>query len=197
MRVLLIDTASFFINLAIIDGTKITHHQERNDNKLSDRIFPLLENIFASAGITPQQIEKVYVTNGPGTFTGIRVGLSIAKTFAWNQAIPLCSISSLALYASGYDEDVIICIQDKNDFGFVGYYTGELDKQQELYTNINQFVQTYPNVKQVALNEQTAAELNFEKLLQKYATKEDDKLTIAPNYLKHLGYKKMNGDKNG
>ncbi len=196
MKILFLDTASFFVNIAIIDGDKIIHHQEKNDHKLSERIFFMLEKVFADANIKPIMIDKIYVTNGPGSFTGIRVGLSIAKTFAWQQQIPICALSTFAFYASGYQKDLIISLPDKNGWGYMGYYGSDLAKKAEEYTKIEDFLGKYPQVKHVNLQAEKEPSIDFYKMQKIFAEKEDKVHAIAPNYLKNLGYQKMTGDQN-
>ena len=72
---LFIDTSSKNIIVAVIKNKDILSLiMEANDNTLSERIFPLLIKAMNEANKDIKAIEKVYVVNGPGSFTGVRVG---------------------------------------------------------------------------------------------------------------------------
>jgi len=64
----------------------------------SEELSVLVGETFAAAGIQPTDIGEVCVGLGPGSFTGLRIGLSFAKGFAQARAIPLVGASSLAAY---------------------------------------------------------------------------------------------------
>ena len=70
---------------------------------------------------------KIFVVNGPGSFTGIRVGLTVAKVMAYSLNIPVVPVSSLEVMASGYDEDVISLIDARRGYVYAGGYDRNLD----------------------------------------------------------------------
>ena len=72
--------------------------------------------------------EKIYVVNGPGSFTGVRLGVTIAKTFAYTLEIPIKTISSLELKAvSLVEKNKIVGVKENN-----GYYIGIFDEDNNL-----------------------------------------------------------------
>ena len=80
---LLIDTASSRIILGLFQDEKILSEiNEENDNQLSVRIFPLIDKLFGLSEIKPEMVDEIIVVNGPGSFTGVRIGVTIAKTYA-------------------------------------------------------------------------------------------------------------------
>jgi len=196
VKILFLDTSSFFINIAIANGSVITHHQEKNDNKLSERIFLILKQVFQNADITPQMLDKIYVANGPGSFTGIRVGLSIAKTLAWDLKIPIQPLSTFVFYASSYSEDIIISLYDRDEKGYIGFYNKNLTKKEEEYTNIGDFLSKYQDVKHFDIEKAGEVEIDFFRLIKKFAKKEEAVHGIKANYLKPLSFKKIVGDNN-
>lgn len=128
MKTLFLDTSSFLVNVTVLNNKTIIHtHTEKNDNKLSDRIFDIIEDCFEKSGIKGKDIERIFVVNGPGSFTGIRIGLTIAKTMAWSLKIPVYKVSTLELMLSGANEDAIALIKDRNDFTYYGKYSSNLD----------------------------------------------------------------------
>ncbi|MDD2202951.1 MAG: tRNA (adenosine(37)-N6)-threonylcarbamoyltransferase complex dimerization subunit type 1 TsaB [Bacilli bacterium] len=107
MKYLFIDTSTHDLTVAVLSNEEIlgisTSH---NTNEHSKYALTDLENTFKKAKLTPNDIDKVMVVNGPGSFTGIRIGVTIAKTFAWalkKDVIPVSSLLGYALGYSGYD----------------------------------------------------------------------------------------------
>ncbi len=106
MITLYLDTTSSFLYTAIIENDSvIAEIKEELGNNLSEYTLPRIEEMFSVKGIQPDDIGKIIVVNGPGSFTGIRIGLTIAKTFAWAKNIPIIPISSLEAMAISIDGD--------------------------------------------------------------------------------------------
>jgi tRNA threonylcarbamoyl adenosine modification protein YeaZ len=106
MRILYIDTSSSFLYTAIIsNGSILAEIKEKMDNRLSANTLPRIEEMFYVKNITIDSVDKIVAVNGPGSFTGIRIGLTIAKTLAWAKKIPIIPISSLEAMALSYDGD--------------------------------------------------------------------------------------------
>ncbi len=106
MRILYIDTSSSFLYTAIIsNGSILAEIKEKMDNRLSANTLPRIEEMFSVKNISISEIDKIIAVNGPGSFTGIRIGLTIAKTLAWSKKIPIIPISSLEAMALSYDGD--------------------------------------------------------------------------------------------
>ena len=84
MKILFIDTSSFFVNIAITNGDRILIKiQKEIKSDMSSIILPIIRDSFNSVDFELKDLDKIFVVNGPGSFTGIRVGVSIAKTIAW------------------------------------------------------------------------------------------------------------------
>ena len=62
-------------------------------------LMPLLDGMLQAAGLTLDDIGLIAVTNGPGSFTGLRIGVSAAKGLAWARELPCCGVSTLAAMA--------------------------------------------------------------------------------------------------
>ena len=82
-------------------NAKITH---------SETLLPLCESVLKAAKLTLNDIDTFAVTNGPGSFTGVRIGVSAAKGLAWGAEIPVCGVSTLeAMAFQTVEPDLIIC----------------------------------------------------------------------------------------
>lgn len=103
MKVLAIDTSNFTLGIALIDGNQVIGEYITNLKKNhSVRVMPAIETLLKDCDTLPKELDKIVVAKGPGSYTGVRIGVTIAKTLAWTLNIPLASVSSLeALAANG------------------------------------------------------------------------------------------------
>ena len=101
MRILLIDTTTSFVTVSIIYKNQIVYsfHEQIKDN-MSSKLIPIIEKAFDQVEFDLKDINKIFIVNGPGSFTGIRVGVTVAKTIAWALNIEIVPISSLELMAT-------------------------------------------------------------------------------------------------
>lgn len=128
--ILYIDTSSRYLYSAIIDSNKIIEEIKEDDGQnLSEVALPRIASMFEKSNLKPTDIKKIIVVNGPGSFTGIRIGLTIAKVYAWSLDIPITTIYSLeAMALSGKQEKIHVPIIDARR-GFV--YTAIYGKENE------------------------------------------------------------------
>src|SRR5699024_1004999 len=96
MNILAIDTSNDVLGVAIKKDTKIvaewmTHIKKDHSSRLMPAIVYALEQV----GMEPIDIEAIVVSNGPGSYTGTRIGVTTAKTLAWSLNIPIYTVSSL------------------------------------------------------------------------------------------------------
>ncbi|KGR76892.1 tRNA (adenosine(37)-N6)-threonylcarbamoyltransferase complex dimerization subunit type 1 TsaB [Ureibacillus manganicus] len=75
----------------IVQNVKLTH---------SVTAMPVIEELLAKVNMKPNDIDAIAVSEGPGSYTGIRIGVTIAKTLAWTLNKPLVGVSSLKVIAS-------------------------------------------------------------------------------------------------
>ncbi len=88
---------------ALLDKGKIIEEQYERGNDYRDRLWPAIDRVLKGAGIHLEQIEGIAVSQGPGSFTGLRVGISVAKTLALSLKKPLFGVSTLEILARGLD----------------------------------------------------------------------------------------------
>ena len=129
MRILYIDTSSSYLYTGIVcDGKLISEVQENLQLDLSKLALPKIAEMFSENNLKPNDIDKIIVVNGPGSFTGIRVGLTIAKVYAWSLNIPIIPITSLEAMACSCEEDrMLVPIIDARR----GYVYGAIYKDDE------------------------------------------------------------------
>jgi tRNA threonylcarbamoyladenosine biosynthesis protein TsaB len=96
MLILALDTSGDICSLALTDDAReLTSIQFRHERRLSERLSPLIEFTLRDYGITIRDITALAVGLGPGSFTGVRVGVTMAKTLAFALELPLVGVSSL------------------------------------------------------------------------------------------------------
>jgi tRNA threonylcarbamoyladenosine biosynthesis protein TsaB len=100
MRVLGLDTSTPLASIALLDDTRViasaTH--DTSGRRSSDLLIAI-DRMFAEAGATPAQLDAVAIGGGPGSFTGLRIGMATAKGIAFAAQRPLWAVSSLAALA--------------------------------------------------------------------------------------------------
>ncbi|MDX5475831.1 MAG: tRNA (adenosine(37)-N6)-threonylcarbamoyltransferase complex dimerization subunit type 1 TsaB [Bacillaceae bacterium] len=126
MKVLAIDTSTYLLGVALVDNDKVVGELITNIKKNhSLRAMPAVEQLMKECGITPKELDRIVVANGPGSYTGVRIGVTIAKTLAWSLNIPIVGISSLQLLAANgrYFPGVICPMMDaRRGQVFTGLY---------------------------------------------------------------------------
>jgi len=142
MKSLFIDTASNKRIVTVLKDNKVVKENiENNGIDLSSKMVPLLASTMEEANMLPKEIDDIFVVVGPGSFTGIRIGVTIAKTYAWSLKKKIVPISELETYASGNYElsfnnitkgndnkcYIIPFINARRDYIYSGIYTKELD----------------------------------------------------------------------
>ncbi|MGF2614284.1 tRNA (adenosine(37)-N6)-threonylcarbamoyltransferase complex dimerization subunit type 1 TsaB [Rossellomorea vietnamensis] len=101
MKILGIDTSNYQLGIALTDENEVIGEFMTNIKKNhSLRAMPAVEMLMKECGIAPADLDKIVVANGPGSYTGVRIGVTIAKTLAWSLDIPVVGVSSLAVLAS-------------------------------------------------------------------------------------------------
>ena len=101
---LAIDTATRYASIALYDELGIVaEHTWRSQNNHSVEVLPAIAALLARQGLTPQALRAVAVVQGPGSFTGLRIGMSIAKGLCLALEIPIIAIPTLDVitYAVG------------------------------------------------------------------------------------------------
>jgi tRNA threonylcarbamoyladenosine biosynthesis protein TsaB len=101
MTILAIDTSNYALGVALLEENQVLGEYITNLKKNhSVRIMPAIQTLMKDCERVPADLTKIVVAKGPGSYTGVRIGVTIAKTLAWTLNIPLVGISSLEILAS-------------------------------------------------------------------------------------------------
>jgi len=113
MKTLFIDTHSHNLSIAILDNKKICKIEKKETINHSEVVIPAIQTVLKDANCNVEDINEIVVINGPGSFTGVRIGVTIAKTIAYSLNIPIKTITSLEAYGLSVTKDFdIITISD-------------------------------------------------------------------------------------
>ena len=103
MNILLLETATAVCSVALArDGEVLAELHSDQPNAHSSRLPLFVEQLFEQCHITPKQLDAVCVSSGPGSYTGLRIGVSSAKGFCYALSIPLLSVPTLQGMAAQY-----------------------------------------------------------------------------------------------
>lgn len=130
MKCLLIDTTTSFVTVSIIENNKLLYSYNNEILcDMSSKIIPIIDDGFKSVGFNLYDIDKIFVVNGPGSFTGIRVGVTISKTIAWALKKDIIPLSSLELMATTpTNKDFLVPMIDaRRGNVFAGIYDKDLN----------------------------------------------------------------------
>ncbi|WP_068986774.1 MULTISPECIES: tRNA (adenosine(37)-N6)-threonylcarbamoyltransferase complex dimerization subunit type 1 TsaB [Lysinibacillus] len=96
-----IETANAPLSIAVVrDGKVIAEIVQNIKLTHSAGAMPAIEEVLVKAGIKPNELDAIAVSEGPGSYTGVRIGVTLAKTLAWTLKKPLVGISSLKTLAA-------------------------------------------------------------------------------------------------
>jgi len=127
---LFIDTSISFPTISIVKDNEVLynfHDEIRSD--MSSKILPIIDESLKKLNMSLNLIDKIFVVNGPGSFTGVRIGVTIAKTVAWALKKTLVPISSLEFIATTNTEKkyLVSMIDARRGNVFAGIYDKELN----------------------------------------------------------------------
>ena len=115
MKILVIDTSGPVCGVAVMDGEKVySEFTAQNKNTHSASLMPMIQAALNAAGTGMKDLDAVAAVTGPGSFTGVRIGVATAKGLAHGAGLPCIPVDALeALSTSAGDFEGIVCpIQD-------------------------------------------------------------------------------------
>jgi len=101
-KILLIETATTVSSVAVsVDGHCAHVEHSGHANRHAEDLLQMVEKVFASTGLQYSELNAIAVSAGPGSYTGLRIGVSLAKGLCYASEIPLLAISTLEIMAMG------------------------------------------------------------------------------------------------
>lgn len=208
MRVLAIDTSTMISTVTVSEDRKIIGDFNVNQEKThSESLVPMVENLLSLLGLKISDIDIFAVAKGPGSFTGLRIGMTIAKTFAQvkdKKLIPVSTLKALCLnssnkykasmldargkrvYAGLFDENLKEIVKEDlyniDDFAKLCNDTG---LSFDLVSEVSQkYADKFKNAKVLDFSYTSCIGKNLCKLVEDKKDEEFELFKMVPNYLR-------------
>ncbi|HEH9431080.1 TPA: tRNA (adenosine(37)-N6)-threonylcarbamoyltransferase complex dimerization subunit type 1 TsaB [Aeromonas sobria] len=101
LKILAVDTATEACSAALLVGDTLFSRWEEAPRDHTRKILPMVQAVLEDAGISLSDLDAIAFGRGPGSFTGVRIGISVAQGLAFGVGVPLIGISTLAAMAQG------------------------------------------------------------------------------------------------
>lgn len=194
MKILAVDTSSSICSVAILDDDKLIDKNELDDGRThSENLMPLLDELLKRNSLVPQDIELIACCVGPGSFTGIRIGVATIKPIAEVLNIHVATVMSLEALARNVENKstIVSLIDARNNQVYCGIFDENYNKKEEyLADDINTIIEIlkkYENITVVG----NGATLHRELLTQSLKNVEfSEKNSQSAEMVGKIGYKK-------
>lgn len=136
MRILAFDTTNSTLSVALLENQQIlTKNTIYESGKQSEILIPEIEKVLLKNNIWYENLNFIANTSGPGSFTGVRIGLSTARTLKIATNLPLISLDSLEVLAFKYrqkSEEIFVVVDARMDEFFIGSFISENGKLKQI-----------------------------------------------------------------
>ena len=196
---LFFDTSSKNLTVYLVKDNNILYEKElETTNDHSKYLVPFIDEALKINNIESKDINKVYVVNGPGSFTGTRIGVTVGKVFAYSIGVKVIPVSSLKQYIfSEENKDYYVSIiKDKGNRVYYGIYDKDYnDIVTDKYNYIDVFKEdisklngniVYISNEDIEGIKVNKPKLDIIKLIDYYKNDEINPHFLKPNYLKKI-----------
>jgi len=131
-KILALDTATEACSVALMVGDKIYFRSEVAPRDHTKKILPMIDEVLKEAGLTLNDLDALAFGRGPGSFTGVRIGIGIAQGLAFGADLPMIGISTLAAMAQGaYRQHGSTHVASAIDARMSEVYWGRFERQED------------------------------------------------------------------
>lgn len=157
---LALDTSSYRLGVAVsVDEEVVGEHLTNIKKNHALRLMPAVEALLNEVDVAPNELDYIAVAKGPGSYTGVRMAATAAKTLAWTLNIPLISISTLTVMAQAgkYFPGVVVPLIDaRRNTVFTSVFqqtaTDQLSiMEEEKHQSLTELLQTLNEIKEPIL----------------------------------------------
>lgn len=180
MRILYIDTSSSYLYAGIAeDNNLLAEVKKEFGTSLSEEALPEIVSLFTKTNLTAKDIDKIIVVNGPGSFTGIRIGITIAKVYAWSLNIPITTITSLEamMLSSNKNKVKVPMIDARRRYVF-----------SAIYDENNQIILKPQHIKMDDINKELEKLSDYTIITKDELEEYDNKEDYNPDILRIINY---------
>lgn len=197
MITLFIDTSTDSLLIALfkddllLSKSFIEANKEHSKNAITE-----IEKLLLVNDINPKDINKILVINGPGSFTGIRIGVTIAKIYAWAcniNVVPISTLKAIAISNVGYDYYISL-LDARRDYVYAGIYDKEYNSyMDDKYMSKDELINIISKLDNILIIGDTEIDnydviknqLDVERIYRYYKDEEGiNPHKLNPNYLK-------------
>lgn len=197
MIVLFIDTSSTDVSIALVkDNIILSNITKYIPNQHSIYTTSYINEMLTTANLEANDIDKIMIVNGPGSFTGVRIGVTIAKVFAYILQKDIICLSSLKIRAISTQHNYCLSLMNANRGNYyIGLYdkdNNELIKEQfnnteEVIKLINEYNPTIVSDNELVINDINISKtkLDIISIINYYKNSPNvNPHFVVPNYLK-------------
>jgi len=149
MRILAIESATVIASCAISENNVILGEYSLGHKKThSEKLMPLIEKLLEDMEMKIQDIDVIAISEGPGSYTGLRIGAAIAKSLAYAINVPIVNVPTMKSLASNIyasDKYIVPVMDAKSGRVYAGIYKWVNDRlvtvKEQFPTNINELIE--------------------------------------------------------
>jgi tRNA threonylcarbamoyladenosine biosynthesis protein TsaB len=135
VRSLALETSGRIGSVALVDGERILAEQTfQHGLQNAAKIIPIIDQMIVAQGWSPGDLQQIFVSIGPGSFTGLRIGVTIAKTMALANGLKIVAVPTVRALVENAPADatnVIIVLDAKRDQIFTARFARQSDEWRE------------------------------------------------------------------
>jgi tRNA threonylcarbamoyladenosine biosynthesis protein TsaB len=135
MNILAVDTSTLVLSVAVLNEQKVLGEKSTNLKKNhSVRLMPAIDELLTDLDMSLSDLDMLAVTAGPGSYTGVRIGVTTIKTLAWSLQKPFLAVSTLAVMAMNglyFPGNVVPLIDARREQVYTAVYNPGNGKLQE------------------------------------------------------------------
>lgn len=106
MKILALEASSDVCSVALSHGTEIIEKFSSEIRQQAHYLLPFIDQVLAEAQLSLSQLDAIAISNGPGSFVGLRLGVGVAQGLAFAGYLPVIPVSSLAVWAQGVHREM-------------------------------------------------------------------------------------------
>lgn len=159
MKTLAMDSSSQALSVAVLDGDKLlaeTNIYLKKNHSIT--LMPTIDFLMQSVDLKPQDLERIAVAQGPGSYTGLRMAVATAKTLAYSLQIDLVGVSSLYALLPKTATGLVVAVMDaRRNHVYAGFYENGRAVESEKHMDFEEVLARVAAEKEVTFVGEVAA----------------------------------------
>nr|WP_312578815.1 tRNA (adenosine(37)-N6)-threonylcarbamoyltransferase complex dimerization subunit type 1 TsaB [Sedimentibacter sp.] len=200
MKILAIESASITASCAVSENDVVLGEYSLGHKKThSEKLMPLIEKLLVDTEIEIKDIELIVISEGPGSYTGLRIGAAIAKSIAYAINVPIANVPTMKSLASNIysiDKYIVPIMDAKSGRVYSGIYRWDnynlITVKEQFPTNIDELIDILNNISYPVILSGDGSEkyrnLFIEKLKNEYTFSPKQFNFLRASSLACLGY---------